>query len=81
MTYDVNDLMQRYSVTQATVLGWIHRGELPAINVGTQPGKSKPRWRVTEEALKEFEAKRAATPAPPRKQRRRKKQNDAVTFY
>jgi transposase len=69
MTYDVNDIMRRYNVTQHTVLGWIASGELKAINVGTVPGKRKPRWRITEAAIAEFEAQRATTPTKPRQRK------------
>ena len=81
MTYTVNQIMQRYNVTQHTVLGWIASGELKAINVGTAAGKKKPRWRVTEAALTEFESLRSATPPLPPSTRRRKRQSQVVEFY
>jgi hypothetical protein len=81
MTYTVNQIMQRYNVTQHTVLGWIARGELKAINVGTEAGKKKPRWRITQEALDAFEALRSTTPPPQPATRRRKRQSQVVEFY
>jgi hypothetical protein len=60
----VRDVMNRFGVTQATVLGWIAGGELKAINVGRKLGAKKPRWRVTQAAVEAFEALRSATPAP-----------------
>lgn len=79
MTYTVRDLENRYGVREHTVLAWIKSGELKAINVGTAPGKLKPRWRVTEAALQAFEALRQATP-PPQRTRRRRQSSDLVEF-
>lgn len=81
MTYTINDLMQRYSVTQQTVLGWIHSGELRAINVGRAPGKKKPRWRITQQSLDAFEALRTPSPPQPRTRRRKQATTDVVEFY
>jgi transposase len=50
MTYSVRDLMKRYSVGEHTVLTWIKRGELKAVNVGRKPG-GRPQWRITQAAL------------------------------
>ena len=81
MTYTVRDICNRYNVHENTVLGWIHNGELKAINVGRAPGKKKPRWRITDKALAAFEALRTPTPPAPRTRRRRKKSSDAIQFY
>src|SRR5687768_11565615 len=54
-TLTVREVQERYGVTEHTVLGWIRSGELKAINVGVTPGKKKPRWRITQEALDAFE--------------------------
>jgi transposase len=57
MTLDVKHVAERYGVGQHTVLGWIRRGELTAVNVArTQAGP--PRWRITPQALEAFEAAR-----------------------
>jgi excisionase family DNA binding protein len=79
-TFSVRNLCDRYGVSEQTVLGWIHRGELRALNVGRRPGGKKPRWRVTQEALESFELARTATPPPPRA-RRRRKPDDVIPFY
>lgn len=81
MTYTVNDIMQRYGVTQHTVLAWIASGELKALNVGVTRGKKKPRWRVTEQAINDFEALREKNSPPPAREQRRRKSNDVVKFY
>lgn len=78
--YTVKDLCVRYSVTVHTVLGWIARGELRALNVGRQLGTMKPRWRITQEALDAFELARTPIPPPPTAQRR-KRQAGVIEFY
>jgi hypothetical protein len=70
----------RYGVTEAAVLAWIRSDELRALNVGRKPGSKKPRWRVSEQALAEFEAGRVVTPLVPRARRRRRAEN-VIEFY
>ncbi|MGE0378866.1 MAG: helix-turn-helix domain-containing protein [Planctomycetaceae bacterium] len=81
MTYTVRDVQVRYDVTEHTVLGWIRNGELKALNVGTAPGKKKPRWRITQEALDEFELLRASQAPPPPRKRRKRQSTDTMKFY
>ena len=57
-TYTVRDVCDRFGVHEQSVLQWIRSGELVAVNVGREPGKQKPRWRITAEALADFEDKR-----------------------
>jgi len=78
--YSVRDACERYGVTEHTVLTWIHSGELKAVNVSRKAGAKKPRWRITEQALAEFEAQRTPTPPVPRA-RRRKRPADVIVFY
>jgi excisionase family DNA binding protein len=78
--YTVQDLQRRYGVTVHTVLGWIRSGELRAVNVGRKPGARKPRWRITQQALDQFEEVRTPAPPVPRK-RRRKRPVDVIEFY
>jgi excisionase family DNA binding protein len=77
--FTVNAVAERYAVTEHTVLAWIGRGELRAVNVGRRPGGKRPRWRVTPEALAAFEAARTPAPALPRP--RRRKPADVIEFY
>jgi transposase len=76
----VKDIIARYCVSEGTVLAWIKRGELRAINVGRQAGSKKPRWRITPEALGAFEQLRTPSPPVPR-MRRRKRPVDVIEFY
>jgi excisionase family DNA binding protein len=79
-TFTIPDICDRFDVSEGTVLAWIHAGELRAINVGRTPGARKPRWRITRQALEDFEAARTATPAAPRPRRRRQRE-DVIEFY
>ena len=81
MTYSVRDLVQRFRVTEHTILAWISSGELAAINVGVTPGKKKPRWRVTQEALADFERRRMPTPPAPQSRRRKRPEEDVIERY
>jgi transposase len=78
-TLSVRDLCERYGVSEHTVLIWIRLGDLRAIDVSRQRG-GRPKWRVTAEALQEFELARTPTPPPPRA-RRRKRPADVIKFY
>jgi transposase len=79
MTYGIKDLCERFCVGEHTVLGWIRRGELRAIDVSRKLG-SRPKWRITQEALDQFEAARTPNPPLPRA-RRRKRPGEVVEFY
>lgn len=68
--------MERFGVSQHTVLAWIDSGELRAVDVSRKRG-GKPRWRITQEALDSFELSRTKTPPPP-KTKRRKATADAI---
>lgn len=75
----VKDLCEWYGVGEHTVLGWIRRGELKAIDVSRRPG-GKPRWRITQGALEAFEQLRTPSPPPPPTRRRRRPAN-VTEFY
>jgi transposase len=79
MTFSVKDLTDRFGVGEHTICEWIRRGELTAINVARKPG-TRPKWRVTEEALAAFELARTAIP-PPERARRRKQANSTVLEF
>lgn len=78
--YTIADLVNRYGVTEHTVLGWIRSGELKAVNVGRTPEARKPRWRITQAALDAFEAMRTPTAPMPRMARKRRAA-DVIEFY
>ena len=72
---------RRYGVSPDTVRGWIASGKLQAVNVGRG---TRPRYRVSVDALKEFDSRRRGngTPdAPPQRRRRQKSGGLIVTRY
>jgi len=79
-TLSVRDVCERYGVSEHTVLSWIRAGELRAVNVGRRALAKKPRWRITQEALEEFEQARTPAPLPPRGHPR-KVPADVIKFY
>ncbi len=79
-TLSVRDLCERYGVSEPSVLGWIHSGEMRAVHVGRKPGAKKPRWRVTQQALEAFEQARTPSPPPPRTPRK-SRPAEVVAFY
>ena len=68
-----------YGVKPDTVLAWIRAGELRAIDVSSRRS-SRPRFRIDEDDLREFEAKRAAVP-PPKRTPRRKASPGTIQFF
>ena len=79
MTFGIKDLCERFAVGEHTVLAWIRRGELKAINVSSKPG-GRPKWRVTQQALEAFELLRTPTSTKPRAHDR-KRPSGVVEFY
>jgi len=76
----VKDIAKLLTVNQSRVLGWIHRGELVAINT-SDPGR-RPRWKIRREAFEEFCASRSNAAGVNEQPRpRRRKQGPDVTEY
>lgn len=80
ITFSVKQIAERYLVSVRTVLEWIRKGELRAVNCSRNILSKKPRYRISDSALQEFEILRQAQVRPPRKQRKRKQQ-DVIEFY
>jgi hypothetical protein len=77
--YTPSELAVRWRISREKVLGWIHNGQLAAINTSrTMCGK--PRFLVTPEALARFEANRQAV-TPPKACPRRRKPRAIIDFY
>lgn len=73
MTHTIKDVCERYRVSETTVLIWIQRGDLKAVNVAPVHG-AKPQWRISARALEDFERSRTTYPKPKRQAPRRKRQ-------
>lgn len=68
-------LAESLGVDQDKILGWIHRGELHALNVA-ESASGRPRWRIPADAWEAFQQARSnraaiAEVASPRRRRRR----------
>ncbi len=71
----------KFAIGVHKTLALIASGELAAINVAAKIG-GRPQWRITAEALAEFERRRSAQPKPVTAGRRRKKQvAGVIEFY
>ena len=66
MTFTPAALAKELRVSRSKVMGWIHSGQLVAFDVGDG---DKPRYRIDEEAVREFQEKRRVKP-PDRRDRR-----------
>jgi hypothetical protein len=83
--YKPGELAARWGVTIDKVLLFIRTGELRAFNVATKTSR-RPRYRITDEAVSEFETARAACPGGPKppptpKSRRRTKPPARRTYF
>src|SRR5688572_22621567 len=76
--YSVAELCARWKIGADKVNAFIRRGELVAVNVATNTSV-RPQWRITPEAVAEFEARR--TSAPPPKPVRRRRASTATDFF
>jgi hypothetical protein len=80
--YTPPDVARRYAVAIEKVYGWIATGQLRAINVASSLSLRRPRWRISEADLAEFEARRtAAQPVPTKPRPRRKKEDGLINFF
>ncbi|MFZ1934594.1 MAG: helix-turn-helix domain-containing protein [Thermoguttaceae bacterium] len=70
---------EEYGVDVHRVLGWIHNGELHAVNVGD--GAQRPRYRISPADLAAFEASRSATPQPKITRCRRRRDQLVEEFF
>jgi len=73
-------LARHYGVSPDKIVGWINSGELAAINVAAKPN-GRPRWRITAEAVIEFEQRRSSKPPITPTRRRRRKDPNVIEFF
>ena len=59
--FSPRELAELLSVSKDKVLGWIHAGELQAIDVRS-PQSSRPRYRITGDAVQAFSKARSTSP-------------------
>lgn len=80
-TITPGDLAERWGISPDKVLNWIRNGDLKAVNVATTMN-GRPRFRITDEAIEDFQTRRQPVPPPklPR-QKRRKPAGDVIEFF
>lgn len=67
-SFPTDEAARRLATSREVVIGHIHAGRLKAFNVGRG---TRPRWRITEEALAEFMEAQTALPRPKRRPQKR----------
>ena len=78
--YTPPELGREWGTGSDKVLGWIHSGELPAVNFAASVG-GRPRWRISRADAEQFLRSRSSTPAPPAKTRRRRQPSGQVKEF
>jgi len=68
-------------VKQQFLSAEIRAGRLRAVDVSSNPGSGRPRWRISPEALAAWEASRTCSPPEPRTRRRRRKDPALVEYF
>ena len=73
-------LAKRLGISPDKVRDWIKSGQLAATDVSKKPG-GRPRYRISEEAIREFKKKRQPEKPLPTPRRRRKKDPGVTEFF
>ena len=74
------ELATSWGIGVDKVLGWIHRGELRAINVSSKQGL-RPRFLIDLADVAAFEAARSVQPPMPPARRSRRRRDEKVTEF
>ena len=74
------ELAKRWRVKPERVIAWIKSGELRAFDVSSRPGVGKPRYRIPQDAIIEFENRRSAAQVKTTRQRR-KQPVDVIEYF
>ena len=81
--HSVKSRSEELGVEPQKILGWIHSGELRAINIAER-ATGRPRWRIPASAWNDFltaRTNRSTTPPPAPKRRRRRPDASVIEFY
>ncbi len=81
VTHSPAEIAIRWGCKVDKVLTLIGSGELVAINVATNRNGGKPRWRISPEALDDFERGRTTQPKLKPVTRRRKTKTEVIKFF
>jgi hypothetical protein len=82
-TLSPKEVAERHRVAPRKICRFIESGELVAINIASRLNGEKPRWRITPEALADFERRRSSSATAPTKQpaRRRRNESAVIQFF
>ena len=75
------ELARRWRVKPDKIIGVIRRGELRAFDVSSRPGVGRPRFRISLDAVIEFEAGRSARAPVGTRSRRRRRDASVISFF
>jgi hypothetical protein len=78
--FTVPSLAEEWGVDRRRIDEFIKLGLLRAFDIGPGRGKQR-RWRITPEAVAEFEAARSSGPPAPKISRQRRKKDPAVIEF
>jgi hypothetical protein len=73
-------LAKQWGCKPDKVLRLIRKGELKAFNLAVDPA-GRPRYRLSSDAIREFERQRTVTPAPKRVRRYKQPKGDDYIEY
>ena len=74
------ELAKRWRVKPERVIAWIKSGELRAFDVSSRPGVGKPRYRIPQDAIIEFENRRSAAQVKTTR-RMRQQPADVIEYF
>jgi len=74
------ELARRWGTNPSRVVSLIHRGELAAIDLSAEPGVGRPRWKVSPDAIAQFESRRSNHNTQTATQPQRRKRSKYKTF-
>jgi hypothetical protein len=79
--YTPAEIAEARKVDKRVVDRWIKSGELAAVNCASSAHGKKPRWRISQLALDQFDASRSAQPPTPPLRRRRRADAGIIEFF
>ncbi len=74
------EIAERFGCNLNKVLFWIKSGQLTAVDIALTQSK-KPRWRISVDALADFERVRSTRPPAPPPAPRRRRADASITEY
>lgn len=79
--HTVQEIAERWGCGEDKVLSLIGKLDLIAFNIAVNRSAKRPTWRITPEALADFERRRSTQPAPKQEPRRRHQTNEVPSVF